>query len=270
MIACPRCGRSVPEKRSSCIYCGARLSIAPTALLGMTAGQWVEEGIRVASLRQWERAVSCFDKALQLEPKNAVVHFDKALVLVDAQRPEQALAVALEAQRLAPDDAEIVALVERLRSPSAPPPVGRPGPALGDDEQSQWIVRGTALLHEKLGLFAGPQAIAATNWLVDVPHGSSWSSSAQGSLLCHVILGDRTAYLFRHAVGSLDDDALPQDDFEAAGALLESGTLRRVVFCGNRPFALTVFARVNEINERLAAMGVGSERHVELLRIDPA
>lgn len=267
MLACPRCGRSVPDKRT-CLYCGEPLSVQPTTVLGMNAIEWVEEGIRVAELRQWERAISCFDKALQLEPNHAVVLFDKAVVLSDAGRPEEALAVARAAQRLAPDDAEIAGLIARLESPNDPPPHGRSG---GGAVADRWVLHTASALHQKLGLFA-PEAIVAINWIVDVPRMSRWTTVAHGGLHCHVLLGDRTAFVLRTAPGEemLDDHAIPQLDFEAAGALLESGTLRRVVFCGDRPFALSVFARVNEINERLAGFGVGPERHVELLRIDDA
>jgi len=272
MVSCPKCGRSVPEKRS-CIYCGTLLSTQPTALLGMNAREWVEEGVRVAELHQWDRAVSCFDKALQLDPHNSVAWYDKALVLADAQRLDDALVAALEAERLTPGDSEVRDLVLRLQSaPAAPLPEGRPGPAVVGDGSAadRYATMASSALHTRLRLFSGPAAIAARNWIVDVPRMSRWAATAHRGLLCHVLLGDRTAYVFRQREGdnAIDEAVLPQADLEAAGALLESGTLRRVVFCGNRPFALPVFAYVNEINERLSKLGVAADRHVELLVVE--
>lgn len=274
LVSCPECGRDVPERRT-CGSCGARLTTAPATVHGMNAVQWMDEAVRVAQLKQAERAVSCFDKALQIEPKKyPSAWFNRALLLVELGRMADAVASLDQAIVLDPTFDQAMSLRARIiRDPRTVLPPGRPGRSmlemLADGGLAEaYAMTATAALFQKLDRFAGPDEIAAMNWIVAVP--GTRGAAADAEVLFHVLVRDKSAYTFRHAGASdeLPDGTLSQTELEAYGALLASGTLRRIGICANRPFTTTTRARVSAINDGLAKIGIATTSRVELFVVD--
>lgn len=114
-VSCPKCRRSVPEKRT-CFYCGAPLTSAPGSVFGKDCAAWLAEGARVAELRQFERALGCFERALEVDPKSVPAHFNRALALAKLERLDEAKAAAERCLALAPNDAEVRRLLQELLS----------------------------------------------------------------------------------------------------------------------------------------------------------
>ncbi len=106
MMICPKCSRSVREARA-CLHCGARLSDPPASSLGKSALQWRQEGARVAQLRQFERALQAFEHALAIEPENGLAWLNKAMVLRELARADDALEAIRTAAELDPGDPTI-------------------------------------------------------------------------------------------------------------------------------------------------------------------
>jgi tetratricopeptide (TPR) repeat protein len=106
MMICPKCSRSVHEART-CLYCGALLSKLPAAILGKNALQWRQEGARVAQLRQFERALQAFANALAIEPENGLAWLNKAMVLRELGRSDDAIDAIRTAAKLDPGDPTI-------------------------------------------------------------------------------------------------------------------------------------------------------------------
>jgi hypothetical protein len=128
-----------------------------------------------------------------------------------------------------------------------------------------YAMSSTAALFQRLDRIAGPEDIVAMNWIVAVP--SSRGNAADGEVLFHVVVRDKSAYAFRHAgaASELPDALLPQKELEAYAALLAGGVVRCVGLCANRPFTAETRARVDSINDELAKLGVAAHARVELL-----
>lgn len=273
-VGCPCCGRSVPEKRT-CIHCGALLTTAPATVHGLDAMQWIEEGLRVARLKQLERAVSCFDHALRIEPKRLPgAWFNRGLLLADLGHLPEAVASLDQAIVLDPGFEPAIELRARIsRDPRAILPAGRPGQTMlerlaGGGPAEVYAMTSTTALFRKLGRFSGPEDIAAMNWIVAVPR--SRGDAAEEEVLFHVVVRDKSAYAFRHAgtARALPDALVPQRELEAHGALLAAGIVRSVSVCASRPFEPATVARAAAVNDGLVKIGVAAHARVELLVLE--
>lgn len=270
-VSCPRCHREVPEKRT-CQSCGALLTTAPATVHGMDAPEWIEEALRVAQLKQLERAVSCLDNAIQIEPKKYPgAWFNRGLLLIDLGRLPEAVANFDQAIVLDPGFEQAIELRARIsRDPRVVLPPGRPGQTmlemLADGGQAEaYAMTSATALFQRLQRFEGPEDIAAMNWIVAVP--SCRGAAADAEVLFHVLVRDRSAYAFRHAgsAAELPDALVPQKELEAYAALLAGGTVRTISVCASRPFSAATCARVVAINEGLAKIGITAHARVELL-----
>lgn len=294
-VSCPRCRREVPETRT-CTYCEALLTTNEATMHGMDAQEWMREALRAARLKQLERAVSCIDNALEIDPeKHPGAWFNRGLLLADLGRLSEAVASLEQAIILDPAFERAVEARARIsRDPRAVLPPGRPGQTMlemladGGPAEAYAMTSSTALF-QKLHRFAGPEEIAAMNWIVAVPSccraaddhavdagtdaGASADTDAEADadadaeVLFHVVVRDKSAYTFRHAGAAVElpDALLPQKELEAFRSLLARGTVRSIGVCASRPFSAATFARVEAINDGLTKLDVASHARVELL-----
>jgi tetratricopeptide (TPR) repeat protein len=256
------------------MYCGALLTDAPATVHGMDAPQWIQEALRVAQLKQLERAVACLDNALQIEPsKYPAAWFDRGLLLAELGRLPEAVASFDQAIVLDPEFEQAVDVRARIRKdPRAVLPPGRPGQTmlemLADGGPADaYAMSSSTLLFQKLNRFSGPEEIAAMNWIVAVPSGRG--AAADAEVLFNVVVRDTTAYTFRHAgaAAELPDELVPQKELEAFGALLAGGILRSIAICASRAVTAATRARVEAINDGLSKLGIARHARVELLVI---
>lgn len=282
MVVCPKCGRNVPEKRS-CMYCGAVLQSGPPAVQGLTADQWVAEGVRATQASQADKAMGCFERALTIAPTHPAALFNTALLLGRTGREWAALETVRRLLAVAPNDGEarrLEAALQESCAPSSPIPPGRPwktllGMVADGGPAEQWIAQASAALHGEMGLLGGPEEIAASNWVVELPPSPMspigrpyWSVDdfARRGVLCHVISSDRCGYSLRYQQqGPRMEDAMPiQAELESFGLLLHTGRLSRVVLAGRFPWPERTASRVTEANNRLEALGVASGARLKL------
>ena len=288
MMTCPNCGRAVAEKRT-CMYCGALLTTAPAAIQGLNADQWVAEGVRVLQMNQAERARRCFDNALTIAPTHPQALFNSALLHARSGDTAAALRVVRQLLALTPDDAEARRLEAALEADHAAVdalPAGRPWKSFiamvseGGPPEA-WIAQASAAVHGELGIISGPEAIAAVNWVVDLPPSPMsivgrpyWNVAdfAQRGVICHLVAKDRTAVSLRyHDQGPrMDDATLSQAELEAFGLFLHAGVLARVVLGGRFPWPERTAARVAEVNRRLDALKAAAGARVKLVVVPVA
>jgi tetratricopeptide (TPR) repeat protein len=282
VIACPKCQRRVAEKRT-CMCCGALLTTAPAAVLGMNEQQWVAEGLRVAALGQHERAVGCFDKALQVNPSSAVAWFNRSVALQFSD-PDEAERSARRALALAPGSAKVIAHLKSLEKFPRGLPPGRPGPTLMEAMASGdrgAAIGGTAILTlKKRGLIKGGEEILVVNWYLSVPAPPAdtgvpaWDvgPTRETGVLARFFTTGRVAvgscYTAEESGAAMADAALDQHELDAWAWLLERGVATRVLIFGNLPWSEAPLRRAEVVNLKLAARGVPEGRRVMLTEHD--
>ncbi|MHB1354462.1 MAG: tetratricopeptide repeat protein, partial [Anaerolineae bacterium] len=67
---------------------------------------WLNKGIRHANEGRYDKAIACFGRALEFDPRNAYAWFFKANCLGETDRFEEAISCYNQCLGISPDDAE--------------------------------------------------------------------------------------------------------------------------------------------------------------------
>jgi hypothetical protein len=271
MIACPKCARQVQPKRT-CIYCGAPIVNAPSTVQGLDTSGWVHEGARLLQQNQLERAVSAFDKALQLDGKSTAAWGGKARALVARGERDGAIRCLDEALAIDPNDGQNKSLRTRLsQTPPGLPPGRQSTGSMASAfalASREYAVRATRQLYGDLKLLSGPDDVLTSNWICAVPPHVGWPGAPREAL-AHVFTKDARvfAFFFTPNVTSVPPIRVGDDELAAWGALLQSGRAHGVFLGANVVWSPAVRARVDVVNERLARLGAPTGASVELIVI---
>ena len=269
MIACPKCGRQVQPKRM-CIYCGAVLSSAPASVQGRYAMAWVQEGLRAEQAMQHEKAISCFDNALKIDPKHAVAWGAKARAHAARGERDEAVRCLNESLAIDPNDGTNKSLRARLAQiPQGLPPGRQSTGSVGGPTawaERDYAARAAAQLYGDLQLIASPSEILATNWMCAVPPHAGWPGTYR-EVIAHVYTKDARAFSFFYCP---DAKAVPttrvtDQELAAWGSLLQNGRASAVYLGANVVWSPPARQRVDAVNERLARLGAKPTAIIHLI-----
>lgn len=113
-LDCPACDEQVPEQSRFCLYCGAKIELAPVLspvaspprdAPQATADELVDEGFALSRNQRWDAAIARYEAALEKDPKFVKAYRNLGFALNHVRQYERALKVLSKGLELgtAPD-----------------------------------------------------------------------------------------------------------------------------------------------------------------------